>query len=102
MAWLPGVSPRKAVQLAGQVLQDPMSVHTESGLPSLAHANVMAAAFEAVDATDDAASGLFSLRIYTIRVNLALLRMVFGLPKKWVSSLGSISSALIFHTISSR
>jgi hypothetical protein len=54
MAWLPGVSPRKAVQLAGQVLQDPMSVRTESGLPSLAHANLMAAAFEAVDANDDA------------------------------------------------
>jgi hypothetical protein len=53
MAWLPGVSPRKAVQLAGQVLHDPMSVRTESGLPSLAHANLMAAAFEAVDANDD-------------------------------------------------
>jgi len=52
MAWLPGVSPRKAVQLIDQVMQDPMSMRTETGLPSLAHANLMAAAFESVDATD--------------------------------------------------
>jgi hypothetical protein len=53
MAWLPGVSPKKATQLAIQVLLDPMSVRTESGLPSLAHANLMAAAFEVVDPKDD-------------------------------------------------
>lgn len=54
MAWLPGVSPRKATQLTGQVLQTPTSVRTETGLPSLAHANLMAAAFEVVDANDEA------------------------------------------------
>lgn len=54
MAWLPGVSPRKATQLTDQVLQDPMSVRTETGLPSLAHANLMASAFEAVDVNDEA------------------------------------------------
>lgn len=52
MAWLPGVSPKKAAQLARQILQDPLSVRSESGLPALAHANLMAAAFEAVDAED--------------------------------------------------
>lgn len=55
MAWLPGVSPRKAVELASQVLQDPISIRTESGLPSLAHANLMAAAFEVIDASYAAA-----------------------------------------------
>jgi len=53
IAWLPGVSPRKAEQLARQVLQDPMSIRTETGLPTLAHANLMAAAFEAVGDKDD-------------------------------------------------
>jgi hypothetical protein len=53
MAWLPGISPGKAVQLVDQVLQNPRSVQHEAGLPSLAHANLMAAAFEAVDAAYD-------------------------------------------------
>lgn len=54
MAWLPGVSPKKAAQLVRQILQDPLSARTETGLPSLAHANLMVAAFEAVDAGDSA------------------------------------------------
>ena len=49
MAWLPGVSPRKAMQLADLILKDPMYIRGESGLPPLAHANLMAAAFEAID-----------------------------------------------------
>jgi hypothetical protein len=52
IAWLPGVSPRRATQLADQVLRDPMSIRAEKGLPSLAHANLIAAAFEAVDSGD--------------------------------------------------
>jgi hypothetical protein len=53
MAWLPGVSPKKAAHLARQLLQEPMSVRSETGLPSLAHANLMAAAFEAIDAENE-------------------------------------------------
>jgi hypothetical protein len=53
MAWLPGISPRKATQLASKILHDPMSVRIETGLPTLAHANLMAAAFESVDDKDD-------------------------------------------------
>ena len=59
IAWLPGVSPRKAEQLARRVLEDPLSIRSESGLPALAHANLMAAAFEAIgdqDAPDDVAA----------------------------------------------
>lgn len=58
IGWLPGVSPRRAELLARKVLQDPLSVRSESGLPTLAHANLMAAAFEAIgekDAPDDVA-----------------------------------------------
>jgi len=53
IAWLPGVSPRKACQLADQLLRDPMSIRVEPGLPPLAHANLMAAAFDAVEAEDE-------------------------------------------------
>jgi hypothetical protein len=49
MAWLPGLSPAKAAHLAQQILQDPMSIVFETGLPLLAHANLMAAALEAAD-----------------------------------------------------
>lgn len=53
IAWLPGVSPRRAEQLSRQVLQNPMSIRAEKGLPTLAHTNLMAAAFEAVGEQDD-------------------------------------------------
>ena len=52
MAWLPGVSPRKALQLVSALLSDPMSIREESGLPTLAHLNLLAAVFEAVDGND--------------------------------------------------
>lgn len=54
IAWLPGVSPRKASQLVESLLDDPMAVRGESGLPTLAHLNLLAAAFEAVDGEHDA------------------------------------------------
>lgn len=55
IAWLPGVSPRKASQLAESLFHDPMAVREESGLPTLSHLNLLAAAFEAVDGDHDAA-----------------------------------------------
>lgn len=54
IAWLPGVSPRKASQLVESLLHDPMAIREESGLPTLAHLNLLAAAFEAVDGKHDA------------------------------------------------
>jgi hypothetical protein len=54
IAWLPGVSPRKASQLLEGLLRNPMAIREESGLPTLAHCNLMAAAFEAVNANDQA------------------------------------------------
>lgn len=54
MSWLPGVSPRKAEQFVTALQSDPMSLRGESGLPTLAHLNLLAAAFEALD-TDDSA-----------------------------------------------
>ena len=54
VAWLPGVSPRKATQLVESLLNNPMAVREESGLPTLAHLNLLAAAFEAVDGDHDA------------------------------------------------
>lgn len=49
MAWLPGVSPRKASLLADALLRDPLSIRKESGLPTLARLNLMAAALDAID-----------------------------------------------------
>jgi len=49
MAWLPGVSPRRAKQLLDSLQLDPMAVRNETGLPTLAHCNLLASAFEAVD-----------------------------------------------------
>lgn len=54
ISWLPGVSPRKAMQLLDGLLHDPMAIRGESGLPTLAHLNVLAAAFESVDGDHDA------------------------------------------------
>ncbi|WP_460811957.1 hypothetical protein [Luteimonas pelagia] len=54
IAWLPGVSPRKASHLVEGLLHDAMAVREESGLPTLAHLNLLAAAFEAVDSEHDA------------------------------------------------
>jgi hypothetical protein len=54
MAWLPGVSPRKASQFLSSLLQNPMAIREESGLPTLAHLNLLAAAFESIDGEHDA------------------------------------------------
>ncbi len=54
MAWLPGVSPRKAIQLIDGLQQNPMAMREESGLPTLAHLNLLAAAFESVHGSHDA------------------------------------------------
>lgn len=54
VAWLPGVSPRKATQLVDNLLSNPMTIRQESGLPTLAHLNLLAAAFEAVNGKHNA------------------------------------------------
>lgn len=54
MAWLPGVSPRKASLLFEGLLKNPMAIRGESGLPTLAHLNLLAAAFEFVNGEHDA------------------------------------------------
>ena len=46
VSWLPGVSPRRATQLAEQVLKDPAVARREQGLPTLAQANLLAASLE--------------------------------------------------------
>ena len=53
ISWLPGVSPRKASQLLEGLLRDPMAVREEFGLPTLAHLNLLAAAFEFVEGEHD-------------------------------------------------
>ncbi len=56
MAWMPGVAPRVAEKLTKTLSEDPFSVRSEDGLPELARANLMAAAFELVDESEPAES----------------------------------------------
>lgn len=51
IAWLPGVSPRRASQLLEGLVVDAMAVRRETGLPTLAQCNLLAAAFEAVSSS---------------------------------------------------
>lgn len=48
IAWLPGVSPRKASQLLEMLASNPSAIWNETNLPSLARLNLFAAAFEAM------------------------------------------------------
>lgn len=56
MAWMPGVAPRVAEKLTKTLSDDPLSVRSEDGLPELARANLMAAAFELVGENEPAES----------------------------------------------
>lgn len=52
MAWLPGVSPRRATQLMEALKKNPLAISTEDGLPDLAYANLIAASFVAINDSD--------------------------------------------------
>lgn len=54
VAWLPGVSPARAKTLLNQLLRDPLSIRGETGLPALAFANLLGAAFESISSADSA------------------------------------------------
>lgn len=54
MAWMPGVAPRIAEKWIKILSDDPFTVRSEDGLPELARANLMAAAFELVHEDEDA------------------------------------------------
>lgn len=54
IAWLPGVSPEHAFEWLESVLDGPMAVREASDLPTLAHLNLLAAAFETLDTEHDA------------------------------------------------
>lgn len=54
VAWLPGVSPARAKALLDQLLRDPLSIRSETGLPDLAFANLLGAAFESIYSADSA------------------------------------------------
>jgi hypothetical protein len=53
IAWLPGLSPRRAQELLSALQQNIDSLKGQSNLPSLANANLLAAAFELLDSERD-------------------------------------------------
>lgn len=56
MAWMPGVAPKMAERLIQSIRNSSISAASESGLPELAKANLMAAAFELVRDNESAES----------------------------------------------
>lgn len=54
IGWFPGVSPKKTSDLMQLLSEQPSKVRTQVGLPALARANLLAAAFECVDEKDPA------------------------------------------------
>ena len=50
IGWLPGLSPARAAHLADCVRRNPGAVRSEQALPTLARVNLLAAAFESLDA----------------------------------------------------
>ena len=52
MAWLPGLSPKRAAQLTRTLLEEPQTVRAETGLPTLAHANLLGATFEFIEGNE--------------------------------------------------
>lgn len=103
IAWLPGVSPNKSKQLATRILQDPNAIRSESGLPALAHANLMAAAFETLDGSvppaemsvflQDIASFVERLDVEEVRRDINEDRAVSGFPE--IASDEQIQSELV-------
>lgn len=53
IAWLPGVSPKRASQLLSELRVNAHAIRRATGLPSLAHANLLAAMFETLDVSSD-------------------------------------------------
>ena len=103
MDWLPGVSPRKAKQLLQTLFTDPMAMRKESGLPTLAHANLLAAAFETMDSShvpDDVATFVQELAYLADKLSAEVVRRdinedrtVSGFPL--VTSLDQIETELL-------
>lgn len=67
LAWLPGVSPRRAELLMKLLTDDPAAIRHEDGVPALAHCNLLASAFEEVD------SGYLASDVATMAEQLARL-----------------------------
>lgn len=77
MAWLPGVAEDRVSQLMDRLLGDPRSVAAESGLPPLAHTNLMAAACELMDAflpAEEIASHIKEMAYLAERISLEEVR----------------------------
>lgn len=49
VAWLPGVAPRMAEKLVASLSKNPLNIASQTGIPEIGRANLMAAALEVVD-----------------------------------------------------
>lgn len=77
VGWMPGVSPNRAEQLAARLLNDPLSIRSENGLPPLAHANLLVSAFETLGeftAPTDVATSIQQLALLLDHLDPEMIR----------------------------
>lgn len=101
-SWLIGVSPKRATELCRLLENSPISIFDESGLPTLAHANLQASAFQLLgELTDsEAISNLIqrfaltieSLDLDEIARDINEERLVAGFPE--VSSSDALAACI--------
>lgn len=89
IAWLPGLSPSRASQLCTLTRDAPESIIGQSGIPTLAHANLLASALELIDFhnAEDAANAIDTLARLAEEIDVATVvreinedRLVSGFP----------------------
>lgn len=103
VAWLPGISPKKTASLLDTLLKRPMALRTETGIPRLAHANLIAAALDTIETGDlalDVSVFIAELAYFSDQIDPGQVakevnedRVVSGFPE--IKSLDQTESELI-------
>jgi hypothetical protein len=99
MAWLPGVSPKRATECVKAAVATPQQTDAFNSLPSLAHANLLAVAFDAIDANggrsapcslESFAAVVESIDVAEVRRHINEDRSISGFPEitnsDWIES----------------
>lgn len=102
ISWLPGISPKRASDLANMIQDDPEAIKNQSNIPSLSLANLLAASFERIAPETDAMEwvdwiDLMAKTVDEIDLNDTFRdinedRAISGFPK--VTSIGDIEAAV--------
>lgn len=69
VAWLPGMSPRRAQQLINALVQNSGVIFEVEGLPPLAHANLMASAVLTLDPASGVETWVSHIKVFSMAVD---------------------------------